>query len=394
MLIQRGYRVKLYPTKTQAQQLTQLAGACRWVYNHFLERRKAAYSEDGGNLSYNEMSKELTQIRGEIDWLSEVQHQPLQQALRQLDAAYRNFFRRVKKSKGNPGFPSFKNKYGRQSIRKVTGWSVAGNRIKLMDGLSLRYRGQFSTKREGTLTISRDHAGQWWASAQGFEEREEPELNGSLGIDLGLNHIAITSDGDKHENLRPMNGQIKQLQTLSKSLSRKKKGSRNRFKAKMSLVRFHRRIANQRMNHLHHVSKAITDKNHAVIVHEDLAVLNMMKNHRLARHIADASWGEFIRQVTYKQAWKGGETVKVGRFFPSSKTCSECWYVISSLPLSIREWTCPRCGAIHDRDINAAEVINKQGAERPGVEGTESSLGLRTEARVTGLVKHEASTAR
>ena len=361
MLIQRGYKVKLYPTKAQAQMLLQIAGACRWVYNHFLERKKAAYLEEGKNLSYGDLSKELTRIRGEIEWLSEVQHQPLQQSLRHLSDAYIRFFRKQTQ------FPKFKSKNGKQTIHKVVGWRVNDNRIQFMRGMSLRYRGQFSAERQGTLTLSRDAAGQWWASTRGFEEREEPALEGSIGIDLGLNHLAITSDGDKYENLRPLKGQIERLRILSKELSRKKKGSRNRYKAKIALARLHRKIANQRMNHLHHVSKAITDKNHAVIAHEDLAVINMMKNHRLARHIADASWGEFIRQIIYKQEWKGGETFKIDRFFPSSKTCSVCGYILQSLPLNVREWTCPGCGAVLDRDVNAA--INIKMAARNAARG-------------------------
>ena len=388
MIVQRGYRVKLYPTMVQDQKLRQIAGSCRWVYNHFLDRKKAAYLEEGKNLSYGDLSKELTRIRGEIGWLSEIQYQPLQQSLRQLDVAYNRFFRKEAR------FPKFKSKHGKQSIKKVTGWSIEGNRIQVMRDMNIRYRGQFSPERQGTLTLTRDMTGQWWASAQGFEEREAPELHDSIGIDLGLHHLAVTSDGDKYDNLRPMNQEVVRLRTLSKELSRKKKGSRNRHKVRIALARFHRKVANRRINHLHHVSKAITDKNHAVIAHEDLAVMNMMKNHHLARHIADASWGEFIRQIQYKQAWKGGETVKIARFFPSTKTCSECWYVISSLPLNIREWRCPRCGTVHDRDINAAKVINQQGAARPGVEGTESSPSSRAGVRVTGPLKHEVSTIR
>lgn len=392
MIIQRGYKVKLYPTKLQVQQLLQIAGAYRWVYNHFLERKRTVYEESGENLSYGDLSKELTILRKEINWLADVQLQSLQQSLRQLDVAYRNFFRRVKKGIGKPGFPSFKNKYGRQSIKKVTGWSVNNSRINFTKDMNLRYRGKFPEERQGTLTLSRDAAGQWWASAQGFEEREEPELSGAIGIDLGLHHLAITSDGDKYSNLKSMNNSMANLRFLSKGLSRKKKGSRNRYKAKIALARFHRKVANRRLNHLHHVSKAITDKNHAVIAHENLAVVNMMKNHRLARHISDASWGEFIRQITYKQVWKGGEVVKIDRFFPSSKTCSACGFILQSLPLNVRKWDCPKCNSHHDRDMNAAINI-KQGAARLGVEGTENSPGP-AGVMVTGPVKHEVSIAR
>ena len=149
MLIQRGYKVKLYPTRAQRQQLAQIAASCRWVYNHFLDRKKKAYLEDGKNLSYGDLSKELTRIRGEIGWLSEVQYQPLQQSLRQLDVAYNRFFRKEAR------FPRFKSKYGKQAIRKVTGWSVEGNRIQVMRDMNIRYRRQFSPERQGTLTLTR-----------------------------------------------------------------------------------------------------------------------------------------------------------------------------------------------------------------------------------------------
>ncbi len=352
MIIQRGYKVKLYPTKAQAQNLCQMAGCCRWVYNHFLDRKNATYQKTGRNLSYHDLSKELTQTRKEIDWLSKCQYQILQQSLRQLDVAYNKFFRKQAR------FPKFKKKYGKQSIKKVTGWSIEGNRIQIMRGMSIRYRGTFPQERQGTLTLIRDMTGQWWASTVGYEQREEPVLKGSIGIDLGLHDLAVTSDGDKYPNLRSLNKDMKKLRFLSKELSRKKKGSRNRHKARLALARFHRKVANRRLNHLHHVSKAITDKNHAVIAHEDLAIVNMMKNHKLARHISDAGWGEFIRQIRYKQDWKSGETIKVNRFFPSSKTCSVCGFIIEDLPLNVREWTCPQCGVVHDRDLNAAININ------------------------------------
>lgn len=365
MIIQRGYKVKLYPTKAQSQKLCQIAGCCRWVYNHFLDRKKTVYLETGQNLSYNDLSKELTQIRKETDWLTEVQRQILEQSLRQLDMAYVNFFRRVKNGNEEPGFPCFKKKYGKQTIKKVNRWSIEGNRIKVMPGMRIRFRGQFPAERQGTLTLTRDEAGQWWASTLGYEQRQEPALEGAIGIDVGLCHLAVTSDGDKYPNLHSLNEDMKKYRSLSKGLSRKRKGSENRHKARLALSRFHRKVANRRLNHLHHVSKAITDKNHAVIAHEDLAVVNMMKNHRLARHIADAAWGEFLRQVGYKQRWKGGKTVKVDRFYPSSKMCSVCSFVLQDLLLSVREWDCPRCGTHHDRDKNAATNIVLEAVRNP-----------------------------
>jgi len=355
MIITRGFKVKIYPTFSQEQILLQHIGACRFVYNHFLDKKKTAYLETGKNISYLTMSRELTKLRRETDWMKEVQFQPLQQSLRCLDVSYNRFFKKQAK------FPNFHKKNGKQSMRKVTGWSIDGNRISIMKGLSVRFRGTFLEKREGTLTISCDAQGNWWASTIAQEERKTPKLKGSIGVDVGLNHLAVTSDGKKYENERSLKNLLAYIQVASKDLSRKKKGSKNRAKAKQRLSRLHLKVANKRRNRLHHVSRAIVSKNHTLIAVEDLSVKNMMANRRLARSIADASWGELIRQIAYKQEWNGGKLVKIDRFFPSSKTCSACGFIMQSLSLSTREWECLKCKTTLDRDVNAALNIKRAG---------------------------------
>ena len=378
----RGYKVKIYPSKRQKEILMQNMGACRFVWNYFLALKKETYLTMGKNITYNAMSKELTKLRRETEWMKDVQHQPMQQSLRCLDVAYNNFFR------GKAKFPNFKKKNGKNSMKKVNGWSIDGNKINVMQNMSIRFCGTFPKEREGTLTISRDPCGDWWASTIAGDKRKQPKLkNKVLGVDVGLKELVTTSDGDKFGNLKICNSFAKKIKTASQSLAKKQKGSNRRNKVKRELARLHRKASNIRNNHLHHVSKAVVSKNHATIAMEDLAVANMMKNRRLARSIGDASWGELMRQISYKQEWQGGNIVKVGRFFPSSKTCHSCHFVISSLPLSVREWQCPKCLTEHDRNVNAARMIAQQAGEQLGVESTQNSSRTRPSVKVSGSSK-------
>lgn len=384
MEIKRAYKARIYPNQSQEQFFIKTIGACRFVYNYYLEMHKTTYVQTGGTLQYAFMSRDLTALRngGQYPWLAEVQTMPLQQSLRQLEKAYGNFFRK------HQSFPRFKSKNdSKQSFRKSKDWKIVGNRIRLMAGFTFRYRGREipSNAQLGTLTISRSASGKWYAAIQTTETYAQPPLNGAVGLDLGINNLAITSDGQKFDNPNIAKQKLKQLKSLQQSLSRKQKGSKSRAKAKLQVARLHEKIANQRMNHLHQVSSAITRKNHALIAVEDLAVANMLKNRRLSRSISDVSWGEFLRQLTYKQMWLGGQLIKVNRYFPSSKTCSSCSYIAQDMSLAIRQWKCPKCGVSHDRDINAAKNILKQAEVQLGAESTESKA---FSPMVAGLSKH------
>jgi putative transposase len=392
MLIQKAYKVRLYPTNQQEQRLLQTVGACRFVWNHFLEQRKKEYLENGKTISYYDTALALTNLKrqSEMEWLDAVQTHPLQQSLRDLDTAYRNFF--CKQSR----YPRFKAKSdARQSFRKPTRWRFDGNCIAVERGLSIRFRGTKLPENVTwkSITVSKDARGHWHASMLAEEEITPKVKTGKpVGIDLGLTHLAITSDGKKYDNEQPRKRETKTMKRVQQSLSRKQKGSKRRERAKIALAVLHQKISNRRMNHLHQTSHRLTSKNHALIVVEDLAVKNMMRNHCLAGSIADTGWGEFIRQLEYKQTWRGGALRKVDRFFPSSKTCSNCSHIVGSLPLSVRQWTCPQCSTEHDRDVNAAKMILKQGLRNSlRVEGRDGSRKLRSAVRVTRPTKRKVT---
>ena len=352
----KGYKVRLYPTNVQEQKLLQTLGACRFVWNHFLNKRNEAYRNGIKNSTYTS-SKEITQLRKEYEWLGEVNYQILEKHLRRLDLAYQSFF------SGRTRLPRLKTKKNlRQSFKKPSGWRIQGNRLSITKGLLVRFRGTLPSEfLSKTLTVSLDVHGHWYASAIGTVERTKAKRGKSIGIDLGLTHLAVTSVGDEYKNLKPRKAQIVIEKKLQRSLSRKEKGSQRYKAAKSVLARLHRKTSNRRLNHLHQTSHRITRAKNKLIVCEDLAVKNMQKNHCLAGSIADTGWGEFIRQLRYKQEWRGGQFRVVDRFFPSSKTCSGCGHVLDSLPLNVRQWTCPKCNAVHDRDVNAARNILKEG---------------------------------
>lgn len=372
MEIKKAYRLRIYPNRSQEQRLLQTIGACRFVYNYYLDKRKNHYLACGETLKFADLSRDLTQLRKQTEWMDTVQIVPLQQSLRALDTAFNRFYRK------QAGFPRFKTRRAaRQSFRKTNGWSIQEDGLFLERGLTIRFRGTRppAGMQMSTIAVTRTATGKWYASVTCEQLVGKPvELDSTaLGIDLGLTHLAIASDGEKYENLSVHKRQLQALKTLQQSLSRKDSGSARYRKARLDVARLHEKISNRRMNHLHQVSSAITGKNHALIAVEDLAVANMLKNRHLSRAISDASWGELLRQLQYKQEWRGGRFEKVGRFFPSSKTCNECGYIVQSMPLGVREWDCARCGSHHDRDINAAINIKKQAEVQLGVESTDGS---------------------
>lgn len=382
MEVRKAYKVRLYPTEQQEQILFRTVGACRWVYNYYLALQINAYFQTGKAIPYADLSRDLTKMRNsdEYPWLKETQYTPLQQSLRRLDVAYSRFYRK------QANLPVFHSKrHAHQSFSKPIDWRIDGSRIVVQRDLRLKFRGTLPPESAilKSITVSVASTGKWYAAIQVIEKVEQPKLSGSVGIDLGLTHTAITSDGQKFDNLTIAKKRAKRLKYLQQSLARKQKGSNRRAKAKLEVARLHEKIANQRMNHLHQVSSAITGKNHALIAVEDLAVANMLKNRHLSKSISDVAWGELLRQLEYKQAWKGGQFVKIERFFPSSKTCNNCQYVSESMPLSVRWWDCPSCGMSWDRDVNAAKNILKQAEALLGVEGTES----RCKPMVTGSMK-------
>lgn len=362
----RAYKYRIYPTADQKILFAKTFGCCRFVYNWALNLKIEAYKSNNESLSNvyltNRMKSELKQ---ENEWLSEVNSQSLQSSLRNLDAAYKNFFRNKK-----VGFPRFKSRKNNQSFHCLQHCSVdfAGSTISIPKAKSIPailHRPFKGTVK--TVTISMTPSGKYFASVlvdTSIDELPlqpiEPET--SLGIDLGISQLAICSDGRTFENPKNLKRSEALLKHRQKQLSRKQKGSVNRNKARIKVARIHEKITNQRKDHLHKVTYALThDSQVRTICIEDLNVMGMVHNHHLAGSISDASFGMFRTLLEYKCKWYGVKLVVIDRFTPSSKTCRRCGYVYKGLKLSERSWTCPECGTHHDRDFNAACNIKKFG---------------------------------
>ncbi|GET39668.1 RNA-guided endonuclease InsQ/TnpB family protein [Microseira wollei] len=397
-------KVRLYPDAQQRQSLAQAFGSCRWLWNYCLNLMNQTYKETGKGLSGYEVKKLIPQLKKEHDWLSLTYSQCLQQVCLNLGVAFNNFFEK------RANYPRFKSKNGKQSLQYPQNVKVTGNYLtlpKIGDVTAIIHR-----PIEGKIknvTSSKNCYKQYFAAIL-FDDGKDTLLSSPLiggkerggkaiGIDLGLNHFAVTSDGSKFDNPRILNKHEKNLKLKQQQLSRKQKGSKNRIKARKKVAIVQRKITNCREDFLHKLSRRIVNENQVIVV-ENLKVKGMMQNHCLAKSIQQVGWGMFCTMLKYKAEMSGKIYQEVDRFFPSSKTCHVCLKQVGSLPLDVRTWTCEHCHTKHDRDINAAINLRDEGlriltsgtgdkACRPEVN---HSKGGRQKSTTTFFVGQEAYT--
>ena len=356
MTTKRAYRFRFYPDLQQAKLLVQTFGCVRFVYNSILRYRTDAYAQTQEKIGYTAANARLTAIKKlpESLFLNDVSSVPLQQCLRNQQTAVKNFF------EGRAKYPTFKSKKHRQSAEfTYRAFSFRNGELKLAKcdkPLDIRWSQQLPAD-PSTVTVSKAQAGRYFVSCLcEFDPTLLPVTDKKVGIDVGIKDLFVTSDGFKSGNPRHTAKYAAKLAKYQRRLAKKKLGSQNRLKAKVKVARIHAKISDCRLDSLHKLSLRLVNENQ-VICAENLAVKNLIKNPKLAKPIADASWGEFTRQLEYKANWAGRTYVEIDRFFPSSKRCSCCGFVKDKLPLDVRSWECPECGTTHDRDLNAARNV-------------------------------------
>ena len=373
----KAIKIRIYPSAEQVDFINKQLGCCRFVYNNCLAFRKDSYQNEHISVSSSEAVKHITVLKKDNEWLKDVHSKVLQQSVRDMNQAYDNFF------KLHRGFPKFKSKHdNRQSCRfpKDAFIGVRGNRIDLIKVLKdihfkcsrndERYLNRNQDKVK-SITLSKEPNGKFYLSVLIDKPlRQVPQSSSMVGLDLGIKDFAVTSDGQVIENFHFKKNEESRLKRLQRQISKKIVGSKNREKARLRFAKLNEKIRNRKLNFLHDVTNHLIDENQ-VIVMEDLNVKGMVRNHKLAESISEVNWGEFRRILTYKAAWHGRQLVFIDRFYPSSKRCNHCGYIYKELTLKDRQWVCPECGSLIDRDYNAALNILEEGERIIGLSSPE-----------------------
>ncbi len=359
-----AYRCRIYPTDDQKAILDRTFGCVRFVWNQTLAWRTQRYRVDGLSTSFPDSNKHLTELKRlqEFEWLNEVSSVPLQQVLRHQYAAFQRFF------KNGASYPRFKSRSGKAAAEYTRSAFTYRDGVlklaKMIQPMTLVWSWPDIDKASldpSTITISRDPSGRYFASfACEVSDSPLPVTQSVVGVDVGLKDFLVTSDSEKIAHPRHMDKHERRLKRYQRIMARRRKGSANRAKMRLKVAKRHATVSDARRDFLHKASTELVRK-HDVIVIEDLAVKNMMRNRRLSKAIHRTGWFEFRRQLEYKAERAGRTLVVIDRFYPSSKTCSSCGHLLAGLSLGTRHWTCPTCGTRHDRDVNAAKNILAEG---------------------------------
>ena len=379
----KAIKIRIYPNQDQESYISKLLGSCRFLFNNCLAYKIEQYNINKKSITFGELGKYLTELKSieEYSWLKESHSKVLQQTLINLDVAYKNFF------KNGNGFPKFKSKKdNKQSCRfPVDAISkIKGNRINIIKPLSnIHFKCSkldeiylnHNQKLIKSATLTKNKSNEYYFSILIEDSRikQLPKIDNIIGIDLGVKDFIVDSNGNYFKNIKTKRNNQKKLKRLNKSLSRKINGSYNKNKQRIKLAKFHEKLNNQKENYLHKVSNQLLNENQ-VIVMEDLNVKGMLKNHCLAKSIQELSLNKFKNMLIYKATWYGRDLIQIDRWFPSSKLCHCCGHKNINLTLKDRLWTCPECGEVHDRDINAAINIKNEGLRILSIENNKIGL--------------------